>query len=232
MIDRFGMVDWMKGNYGFRPKFEDTQLVDVAEDLIHLLIVLLSDRTALQPIEEEPCQQALAIRKDIVHILCFKPLSFSDLCGRLADKFQDLEEFQDILEEMTNFRAPEGLSDSGTFELKQEFLEELDPYIAHYSKNQRDEAENAYRTWKAKKTGKPFRTSSTNLNFDQSTQESLRISQPSRSHPFRPDNILLTSIRATSEDSYPTIPSTRVEAFIQVVLHHHIGHCRGQNRRR
>jgi E3 ubiquitin-protein ligase UBR1 len=36
MIDRFGMVDWMKGSYVLRPGYEDTQLVDVAEDLIHL----------------------------------------------------------------------------------------------------------------------------------------------------------------------------------------------------
>lgn len=220
MIDRFGMVDWMKGNYGFRPRFEDTQLVDVAEDMIHLLIVLLSDRTSLQPIEDEPCQQALAIRKDIVHILCFKPLSFSDLCGRLADKFQDLEEFQDILEEMTNFRAPEGLSDSGTFELKQEFLEELDPYIAHYTKNQRDEAENAYRTWKAKKTGKSLSDVVYEPKLRPINSGVFADLAAFTKSPIFAQIIYYSLAYALQAKSYtPTIPRTRVEAFIQVVLH-------------
>lgn len=220
MIDRFGMVDWMKGSYVLRPGYEDTQLVDVAEDLIHLLIVLLSDRTSLQPIEDEPHQQALAIRRDIVHILCFKPLSFSDLCGRLADKFQDLEEFQDILEEMTNFRAPEGLSDSGTFELKQEFLEEIDPYIAHYSKNQRDEAENAYRSWKAKKTGKPI----ADVVFEPNLRPILSgvfadLAAFTKTTPFAQIIYYSLAYALQAKTYTPNIPSTRVEAFIQVVLH-------------
>lgn len=219
IIDRFGMNDWMRGNYVIRPGYEPSQLLDVAEDFIHLLIVLLSDRTSLQPLEEETSPQSLAIRRDIAHILCFKPLSFSDLCGRLADKVQDSEEFQDILEEMTNFRAPEGLSDTGTFELKPEYLEDIDPYIAHYSKNQRDEAENAYRTWISKKTGKPvseivleprFRPIPTGV-FSQLpsftwTTLFAQIMYYSLMHPLKTQMSL-------------EIPSTRVEAFVQVVLH-------------
>ncbi|MCJ1363401.1 hypothetical protein MMC16_002508 [Acarospora aff. strigata] len=220
MIDRFGMVDWMKGNYVFRPRFEDTQLVDVAEDLIQLLIVLLSDRTSLQPIEDEPCQQALAIRKDIIHILCFKPLSFSDLCGRLADKFQDLEEFQDILEEMTNFRGPEGLSDSGTFELKQEFLEELDPYIAHYSKNQRDEAETAYRLWKAKKIGRSISDVVYEPNLRPIVSGVFRDLAAFTKSTLFAQVIYYSLAYALQAKIYtPNVPNTRVEAFIQVVLH-------------
>ena len=220
MIDRFGMEDWMNGNYIVRKGFEDSQLLDVAEDFIHLMIVLLSDRTSLQPFEDEPNPQALAIRRDITHILCFKPLSFSDLCSRLADKFQDLEEFQDILEEMTNFRAPEGLSDSGTFELKPEFLVEIDPYIIHYTKNQRDEAETAYRLWMSKKIGKPasevvyepkLRAIKSGLFAD--------LSAFSRTTIFT--QIIYYSLNyALNAKTYaPNLPHTRVEAFIQVVLH-------------
>ena len=135
------MDDWVRGAYVVRQGYEDSQLVDVAEDFIHLMIVLLSDRLNLITGEDEPNPQSVAVRRDLAHILCFKSLSFSDLCGRLNDKFQDLEEFQDILEEMTRFRGPEGLSDSGTFELKPRYLEYVDPYVAHYTKNQRDEAE-------------------------------------------------------------------------------------------
>ena len=46
------------------------------------------------------------------------------------------------------------VSDVGTFELKADNIEDIDPYIAHYNKNQREEAEMAYRKKMAKKTGK------------------------------------------------------------------------------
>jgi E3 ubiquitin-protein ligase UBR1 len=104
----------MKGNYEQRSEgVDDGQVLDVAEDLIHLLIVLLSDRTSLMSNLEEPSPHVLAMRRDITHVLCFKPLSFSEICTKLPDKFQDQEECQDILDEMTNFKPPEGLSDVG-----------------------------------------------------------------------------------------------------------------------
>ena len=155
MVERFGMDDWMRGNYTIRNHFEPGQQLDVSEDFLHLLIVILCDRTSLHPVENAESARSVAIRRDIAHILCFKPLSFSDLDTRFADKSTDLEDFQDILDEMTNFRPPEGLSDTGTFELKAEYLDEIDPYAAHYTKNQRDEAENIYRNWMSRRHGKP-----------------------------------------------------------------------------
>jgi E3 ubiquitin-protein ligase UBR1 len=156
MIDRYGLEHWMKGLYESRSDGVDvSQMLDVAEDMIHLLIVLISERTSLVSNQEEPNPHVFAMRRDITHVLCFKPLSFTDICGKLPDKFQDQEECQDILDEMTTFKPPEGLSDVGTFELKEQFLEEIDPYIAHYNKNQREESENVYKAWIAKKTGRP-----------------------------------------------------------------------------
>ena len=219
VVERFGMNDWMRGNYASRPGYEPSQLLDVAEDFIHLMIVLLSDRTSLQPAEEETSPQSLAIRRDIAHILCFKPLSFSDLCGRLADKVQDSEEFQDILEEMTSFRAPEGLSDTGTFELKPEYLEDIDPYIAHYSKNQRDEAENAYRTWMSKKSGKPVAEIVLEPRL-QPIHSGVFQELPSFTRTTLFAQIMYHSLMQPLKTQMSLeIPSTRIEAFIQVVLH-------------
>ena len=219
MIDRFGMDDWMRGNYILRAGFETNQQLDVAEDFIHLMIILLSDRTLLQPLEDTTKPQTSAIRRDLTHILCFKPMPFSELYGRLSEKVQDAEEFQKTLEDMTNFKAPEGLSDSGTFELKPEFLADVDPYIAHFSKNQRDEAENAYRTWMAKVTGKaaseivlepklqpiPFGLFK-GLGAFTRTALFVQIIYYSLSFPL----VAQTKLQ---------IPDTRLEAFLQVVLH-------------
>lgn len=219
IIDRFGMDEWMRGNYAIRPGYEPTQQLDVAEDFIHILIIVLSDRTSLHPLEHEASPQSLAIRRDIAHILCFKPLSFSDLSGRLADKFQDLEEFQTILEEMTNFRAPEGLSDTGTFELKQEHLADIDPYIAHYSKNQRDEAEIAYRTWMAKRFGKPIAEVVLEPNLGKIQSGVFEDLSAFTSSALFAQILFYSLLYPLQTQTLTEIPGTRVEAFLQVVLH-------------
>ncbi|KAI9658301.1 MAG: hypothetical protein M1821_002434 [Bathelium mastoideum] len=154
IIDRYSMGSWVHEQYAVGDDREDTQMIDVAEEFIHLLIILLSDRNLLFAIEDEPKPHVAVMKRDVAHILCSKRLSYSDLTNRLSDKVQESDDFQEVLEEMTNYRAPEGVSDSGTFELKDEYLQEIDPYVAYYTRNQREEAENAYKSYIARKTGK------------------------------------------------------------------------------
>ncbi|KAJ9634752.1 E3 ubiquitin-protein ligase ubr1 [Knufia peltigerae] len=154
IVDRFGLADWMKYGFVSSEICDDGQMLDLAEDFTYLLINLLSDRDALIADRDNVESQLLAVRKDLAHTLCFKPLSYSDLCARLTERAQDHEKLQDVLRQMTRYRPPEGLHDSGLFELKEEYLLELDPYNSHFSKNQRDEAENIYKKWMAKKLKK------------------------------------------------------------------------------
>ena len=220
MIDRFGMDQWMRGNYVLRDGFELGPQLDVAEDFIHLMIVLLSDRTSLRPLDTTSSTQTqLAIRRDITHILCFKPLSFSELNNRFADKATDLEEFQDILEDMTTYRPPEGLSDTGSFELKAENLADIDPYTAHYTKNQRDEAENAYRKWIAQKTGKPV----SEVVYEPKVQpiesgvfQNLTFFTKT---PLFAQAIFYSMAAAFDTRLSQGLPLTRIESYLQVVLH-------------
>lgn len=219
MIERFGMRDWMRGNFVIRPGFELGQQFDVAEDFIHLLIILLSDRTTLQLPEDDTNAHIMAIRRDIIHILCFKPLSFSELNNRFADKTADLEEFQELLDEMTNYRPPEGLQDTGSFELKREYLADVDPYAAHYTKNQRDEAENAYRKWIAEKSGR----SEADVVYEPSIQPLgsalfAGLANFTRTSLFT--HIIFFALACTQHPAInENIPHTRIESYLQVVLH-------------
>ncbi|GAB7360877.1 hypothetical protein MBLNU230_g0863t1 [Neophaeotheca triangularis] len=153
MVNRFQLDGWVKGVYSVMPGFEESQQLDVIEDFFHLLVVCLSERGSLVPAGQGSRHQDKIIQHDIAHALCFKPLSFSDLTLRITEKITDSDEFDRVLEEMTNFRAPEGLSDTGTFELRPEYFELIDPYFAHYSRNHREEAENIYKSHMARKTG-------------------------------------------------------------------------------
>jgi len=221
IVDRFGMEKWVKGIFEQKSRAQDDiQHLDVVEDMIHLLIILLSDRTSLMQTEEDVSSHVPSMRRDITHVLCFKPMSFSDICNKLPDKFQEQEDFHRLLDEMTTFKPPEGLTDIGTFELKPEYLEDVDPYIAHYNKNQREESETAWRKWMAKKTGKPLEdivyepklrpiTSQVFAGLAEFTSTGVfaQVIYYSLLYP-------LVASRFT-----PQVPLTRVETFLQVVLH-------------
>ncbi|KAF2834990.1 hypothetical protein M501DRAFT_476221 [Patellaria atrata CBS 101060] len=219
MIDRFQVMDWVRGNYQIQTGMEEKQKIDVAEDFIHLLIILLSERTNLVPLEDCPNPRAYLIRREIAHILCFKPLPNSSIHGHLPEPAQSSEEYEPILREMTKFRPPEGLSDSGTFELKPEYLELVDPYIAHYSRNQREEAENIYKKNAAKNSGK----SVTDVVYEPKLREiSSGIFKDLPAFTRTPifAQIIYSFLRfALLSSEVCALPSTRVEAFLHFILH-------------
>lgn len=220
MIDRFNLFRWMEGNYHTPETYEEMQVLDLAEDFLHLLIILLSDRLPLIPLQEEPDLEILKLKREIVHILCFKPIQFSELCNRLPERLHDHERFQDVLSEMATYRPPDGLSDSGTFELKDEFQSEVDPYIMQFSKNQREETESNYCARIAKKTGVP----QTDVVFEPRLRQIhtgvfADIAAFTRT-PIFAQVIYYSLAYALHFKSFtPGIPESRVETFLQVCLH-------------
>ncbi|TKA61062.1 hypothetical protein B0A49_10897 [Cryomyces minteri] len=220
IIDRFNVRDWMTGQYDQPEGYEASQLLDVVEDFTHLLIILLSERTSLVPISDDPRPHLTAIRRDIAHVLCFGPLSFSGISAKLAYKVQESEDFQAALEEMATFRAPEGLSDCGTFELKPQFLELIDPYIAHYSKNQREDAETVLKAYISNRTGKSVE--------DVVYEPKLRpihsgvfagLANFTRTPLFAQVIYYSLGFALQVSPDVSTTPITRIETYVQVVLH-------------
>lgn len=221
VVDRFGMEKWIKGFFEQTSAAQDeTQHLDVVEDMVHLLIVMLSDRTCLIPAEDDHETHLKAMRRDIIHVLCFRPMSFNEICNKLPDKFHEQDDFYPVLDEVATFKPPEGVSDVGTFELRPELIEEIDPYIAHYNKNQREESEAAYRNLLAARTGKPAEEivyeprlppipsgAFVGLASFTGTGMFAQIIYYSLLYP-------LVAAKLT-----PKVPFTRVETFLQVVLH-------------
>lgn len=221
IIDRFGMDGWVKGLFELKSEAQDdSQHLDVVEDMIHLLIVLLSDRTSLIASSDEPNSRLLAMRRDITHVLCFKPLSFNEIVNKLPEKYQEQEDFHEVLDEMTIFKPPEGVSDVGTFELRQEFIEGIDPYIAHYNKNQREESEMAYRKKMAKKTGKSVEEIVYEPNLRQIPSGLFQnLAQFTSTGIFAQIIYYSLLYPLVAPRFTPTVPATRLETFLQVVLH-------------
>ncbi|KAI0136598.1 hypothetical protein BJ170DRAFT_19708 [Xylariales sp. AK1849] len=221
VVDRFGMEKWIKGFFEQTSHAQDeTQHLDVIEDMIHLLIILLSDRASLLPTENEHETHLMAMRRDISHVLCFRPLSFNEVCSKLPDRFNEQEDFQHVLGEVATFKPPEGVSDVGTFELRPQYIEDIDPYIAHYNKNQREESEATYRKYMAKKTGKPIE--------DMVYEPKLRpipsgaftgLAKFTGTGMFAQIIYYCLLYPLVAAKLTPEVPFTRVETFLQVVLH-------------
>lgn len=221
IVDRFGLDKWIKGIFEQKSTAQDdAQHLDVVEDMMHLLVVLLSDRTSLIRFEDESNSRYRAMRRDIIHVLCFKPLSFTDIGNKLPERYQEQEDFTRVLDEIANYRAPEGLSDVGTFELKPEYYEEVDPYIAHYNKNQREESEMAWRKCMAKKTGKPVE----DLVYEPKLRQIpngvfTKLAEFTSTGMFAQVAYYCLLYALVSPKWTPTVPYTRVETYLQVVLH-------------
>ncbi|KAI1390178.1 uncharacterized protein F4822DRAFT_428520 [Hypoxylon trugodes] len=221
IVDRFGMEAWSKGLFEQTSTAQDNiQHLDVVEDMIHFLIVLLSDRTSLIPVTDEEQTHLMAMRRDITHVLCFRPLSFNEISSKLPEKFHEQEEFQRVLDEVSTFKPPEGVSDVGTFELKPQFIEDIDPYIAHYNKNQREESEAAYRKWMAKKVGKPAEEIVYEPRLRPiETGAFVGLAQFTSTGMFAQIIYYSLLYPLVAAKFTPKVPFTRIETFLQVVLH-------------
>jgi E3 ubiquitin-protein ligase UBR1 len=194
-------------------------MVDLAEDLVYLLINLLSDRDTLTSDGASPESSLPTVRKEIAHSLCFKPLSYSDLTARLTERVQDHAKLQETLEAMTKYRPPEGLHDTGLFELKDEYLNELDPYNSHFSKNQRDEAENIYKKW----LGKQLKKDPDDVVLEPklhtiTSQGYVKLSAVCASILF--SEVIFRSLVFVAEGykSRAGVTATKAESFLQIVL--------------
>ncbi|KAF3941558.1 hypothetical protein ABW19_dt0205219 [Dactylella cylindrospora] len=220
MINRFTLDPWFRGEFSPPVTIEATQHLDLVEDLFLLLIALLSDRLLLISQDEERDIPTLQLRREIMHVLCSKAASFSDLSQRIPDRLQDLENFQEILAEMATYKPPDGLSDSGIYELRGEWKEYIDPYILQNSKNQREEAEAIYKKHMATKLG----IQEKNVVYEPKLK-------PIKSGAFKGlANITKTPVftqmiyfgllfGAIHKEINPSIPDTRIDSYMHALLY-------------
>ncbi|CAG8557563.1 5250_t:CDS:2, partial [Racocetra fulgida] len=145
ILDRFDLVDWFNG--GTTHNIYDTsQLIFIAEELLALLIICVSERAnaAGLTVEQE-------IRREIIHGLCLGSIAYSELTKRIPDRLTQDPLFDDILKQLSHYRPPDTLTDHGLYELNDQYFEEVDPYFIHYSRNNREEAEEALKNRMKKK---------------------------------------------------------------------------------
>ncbi|KAF9042270.1 hypothetical protein BJ165DRAFT_1546637 [Panaeolus papilionaceus] len=148
ILDRFGLINYFSGSH-MQSKYEGTQLGSMVEEVFYVFITIFSENA-------NACKMPmpLAIRREIIHALAMGPCSFTDLVKRVAERLVDDPSFEGMLREVANFRPPEGPTETGLYELKDEAYDEVNPFFYHYTRNRREEVETVLRKRLEKKTGK------------------------------------------------------------------------------
>ncbi|KAJ2792749.1 E3 ubiquitin-protein ligase ubr1, partial [Coemansia guatemalensis] len=119
--------------------YEPMHMQYMVEEFLNVLIVLVSERHVATG--KNTLDMA---RREIVHG-CLSSISYSELSKKIPERLAENTEFDNLLQQMADFRGPTGIMDFGQYELKDEYLDEVDPYFIHYSRNQREEIEEVLR---------------------------------------------------------------------------------------
>ena len=135
VLDRFGLLSYFTGAI-IEATYEGPQLGSMVEEVLYLLITLVSENA-----NAKKMPLRTAVRREIVHALAMGPCSFTDLVKRVAERMVDDLCFEQVLREVANFKPPDGTTDTGVYELKDEAFQEVNPFFYHYTRNKREEVE-------------------------------------------------------------------------------------------
>ncbi|OAV90000.1 hypothetical protein PTTG_07448 [Puccinia triticina 1-1 BBBD Race 1] len=136
IVDRFAMRQWCNGEFLSDRVYEPSQMIAMLEELLHLLIILLSEPSGISGSSRDE-----NLKREIIQVLCLGPMSYSDTIKRIPDRYIQDSSFDRALAKLADFKPPVGSSDVGMYSLKPEFLEEVDPYYCRFGRNQREESE-------------------------------------------------------------------------------------------
>lgn len=134
-LDRFQLVGWFSGDMA-SPTYEDNQASCMIEEFLYAIITCLSEYGNAKHLTMRE-----AIRRELIHALAVGPCGFTDICKRVAERMVEDVSFENILMEIATFKSPETTTDSGVYELKDKFYDEVNPYFYHYARNKREEVE-------------------------------------------------------------------------------------------
>lgn len=140
ILDRFGVLDFIRTapvpSTESPQSISDEHKLGLLDECLLLLVHLLTE-ASLCGGWSIPQQ----VRHEIVHFLAFGPSTFSDVSQGISTRSADHPSFQHVLAEVAHYVPPTGIIKQGTYELRPNCFKEVHPYFVHYSRNQREKAE-------------------------------------------------------------------------------------------
>ena len=137
LMDRFQLTDWFIGKPNRKSVYDANQKTFMVEDFLNLLITCATEHGYASGATTET-----RIHQSIIQYLGIGSLAHSELVNLIPENLHEHASFEAQLGQLANFKAPDGLSDKGLYELKPDYIQEINPYFWHYTRNQREEAQN------------------------------------------------------------------------------------------
>ncbi|KAK6014558.1 hypothetical protein OSTOST_20055 [Ostertagia ostertagi] len=149
IICRFRLVQWadQSGDGGSKhstpfgkmePEETGKIIVILAEEMLHLLIMILGER--YHP-GVGKCTFTEQVQREVIHVLCTGPQPFSHIQKRMShDPMVERISLHEVVNSVANFVKPTTTS-AGQFHLKDSLLTEYNPFFYHYSKSDLSQAE-------------------------------------------------------------------------------------------
>lgn len=109
------------------------------EECLSSFIHILTEDLFLRGASSDETTQK-KIRNEIIHNLCFGPMSFSKLCTQIPEHISADKRFEVTLEKLSTYKKPKTAKDTGTYTLKESCLEEINPFYFNYNINKKDDA--------------------------------------------------------------------------------------------
>lgn len=147
-----GWVDSMEGG---KIAYDLNILPYILEECLGFFIHVLTEDLFLRHLSSEETTY-LKIKNEIIHNLCFGPMSFSRLSSQIPEHISSEKRFDMILDQLTTFKKPKTSKDTGSYSLKEQFLDEIDPYYFNYTANKKDDAIKFVKERVSKMKGKHF----------------------------------------------------------------------------
>ncbi|CCH41212.1 E3 ubiquitin-protein ligase [Wickerhamomyces ciferrii] len=138
IFSRWSLLPWLKEDNGNNEDYDATVLPLMVEECLLFFIQLFSE---LDYPDDPNLMGEIKLAVEIIHTLCFKPLTYSKLAAEIPDFLVHEKRFELILKKVAEFIPPTNSSQSGIYKLKSEYYNEVNPYYIHYSSNKREEAE-------------------------------------------------------------------------------------------
>ncbi|KAK6200133.1 ubiquitin-protein ligase [Scheffersomyces amazonensis] len=135
--------------------YDSKTLPYMLEECMNFFIHSLTEDLYLRGLKDEVVNR-LRIKHEIIHNLCFGPMNYTKMCSQIPDHITSEKRFDIILTEMTDFVPPKGASDIGVYHLKEEYLDEINPYYFNYTTNTKDDAIKFVKDRIRKRIRKPY----------------------------------------------------------------------------
>lgn len=146
MLDKFDLLEWSR--FAFDESKHDqeklTQRLTIAESFLSLLIAIVGERY-IPGVGRVSAGEFM--RREIVHKLCLRPMTHSELIKNLPlvdNELEDEEGVDGIIESVSIFKKP-GVTGRGLYELKPDCLKEYNPFFYHYTRVEQSKAEEQQR---------------------------------------------------------------------------------------